>query len=121
MALIHLRVLLLNKYEISSIYVIMFGDNHVQSGSNWKKMGGHTEILHWYYKSDKNKSYPLISTKKCHSKEYIHIDIIAPNFTNFYRRIFKIFKIMFFIDGTQKNEIVEGKLLHIHTLLFLYL
>jgi hypothetical protein len=30
----------------------------------------------------------------------IHIDIIAPNFTNFYRRIFKIFKIMFFMDGT---------------------
>jgi hypothetical protein len=32
LALIHLRVLLLNKYEISSIYVIMFGDNRVQSG-----------------------------------------------------------------------------------------
>jgi hypothetical protein len=42
LALIHLIVLLLNKYEISSIYVIMFGDNHVQSGSNWKKRGGST-------------------------------------------------------------------------------
>ena len=27
-----LSVLLLNKYEIFSIYIIMFGDNHVQSG-----------------------------------------------------------------------------------------
>jgi hypothetical protein len=37
-----------------------------------------------------------------------HIDITAPNFTNFYRQIFKIFKFMFFMDGTQtKNEIVE--------------
>jgi hypothetical protein len=34
----------------------------------------------------------------------IHIDIIPPNFTNFYRQIFKIFKIMFFMDGTQKLE-----------------
>ena len=34
----------------------------------------------------------------------IHIDIIPPNFTNFYHQIFKIFKIMFFMDGTQKLE-----------------
>jgi hypothetical protein len=33
----------------------------------------------------------------------IHIDIIAPNFTHFYRQIFKIFKIIFFMDGTQKK------------------
>jgi hypothetical protein len=33
-----------------------------------------------------------------------HIDIIAPNFTNFYRQIFEIFKFMFFMD---ENEIVE--------------
>jgi hypothetical protein len=32
-----------------------------------------------------------------------HIDIIAPNFTNFYRQIFKIFKFMSFMDGTQKK------------------
>ena len=31
----------------------------------------------------------------------IHVDIIAPNFTNIYRRIFKIFKIMFFMDVTK--------------------
>ena len=34
----------------------------------------------------------------------IHIDSIAQNFTNFYRRIFKIFKIMFFMDDTQKKK-----------------
>jgi hypothetical protein len=50
----------------------------------------------------------------------IHIDIIAPNFTNFYRRIFKIFKIMFFMDGTQKKWNCRGKLLHTHLLLFLF-
>ena len=121
LALIHLRVLLLNKYEISSIYVIMFGDNHVQSGWNWKKRGDTLRYYPGIKNLIKNKSCRLISTKKCHSKEYIHIDIIAPNFKNFYRRIFKIFKIMFFMDGTQKNEIVEGKLLHTHTLLLLYL
>jgi hypothetical protein len=33
-----------------------------------------------------------------------NIDIIAPNFTNFYRQIFKIFKFMFFMDGTQKTR-----------------
>ena len=32
-----------------------------------------------------------------------HIDIIAPNFTNFYRQIFNIFKFMIFMDGTQKK------------------
>jgi hypothetical protein len=32
-----------------------------------------------------------------------HIDIIAPNFTNFYRQIFKIFKSMIFMEGTQKK------------------
>jgi hypothetical protein len=44
----------------------------------------------------------LISTKNVTVKN-IHIDIIAPYFTNFYRRIFKIFKIMFFMNGTQKK------------------
>ena len=34
-----------------------------------------------------------------------HIDIIAPNFTNFYRKIFKIFK--FHGRYPEKNEIVE--------------
>ena len=33
-----------------------------------------------------------------------HIDITAPNFTNFYRQIFKIFKFMFFMDGTQTKN-----------------
>ena len=51
----------------------------------------------------------------------IHIDIIAPNSTNIYRRIFKIFIIMFFMDGTQKKWNCQGKLLHTHLLLFLYL
>jgi hypothetical protein len=51
----------------------------------------------------------------------IHIDIIAPNFTNFYSLIFKIFKIMFFMDGTQKKWNCEGKLLHTRPLLYLYL
>jgi hypothetical protein len=38
-----------------------------------------------------------------YSMMQIYIDIIAPNFTNFYHQIFKIFKIMFFTDGTQKK------------------
>ena len=43
MALIHLRVLLLNKYEISSISeYILFGDNHVQNSGNCKKGAGLT-------------------------------------------------------------------------------
>ena len=39
-----------------------------------------------------------------------HIDIIAPNFTNFYRQIFKILIFMFFMGGpwnSEKNEIVK--------------
>jgi hypothetical protein len=40
-----------------------------------------------------------------------HIDIIAPNFTNFYRQIFKIFKFMFFIDGTQKKMKLSRKVI----------
>jgi hypothetical protein len=58
------------------------------------------------------------------SVKNIHIDIIAPNFTNFYSQIFKIFKIMFFMDGTQKKWNCQGKLhyvLHTHPLLILYL
>ena len=39
LALIHLRVLLLNKYEISSISEYPFGDNHVQNSGNCKKGG----------------------------------------------------------------------------------
>jgi hypothetical protein len=35
--------------------------------------------------------------------------------------IFKIFKIMFFMDGTHKKWNCRGKLLHAHPLLFLYL
>jgi len=34
-----MRVLLLNNYEISSIYEYLFGDNQVQSSWNWKKGG----------------------------------------------------------------------------------
>ena len=41
----------------------------------------------------------------------IHIDIIAPNFTNFYRQIFKIFKIMFFMEGTQKKMKLSRKVI----------
>jgi hypothetical protein len=40
-----------------------------------------------------------------------HIDIIAPNFTNFYRQIFKIFKLMFFMDGTQKKMKLSRKVI----------
>jgi hypothetical protein len=36
-----------------------------------------------------------------------HIDIIAPNFANFYRQIFKIFKKFFHGWYPEKNEIVE--------------
>ena len=45
----------------------------------------------------------------------------SPSFTNFYRQFFKIFKIKFFMDGTQKKLICGGKLSHTHPLLFLYL
>ena len=41
----------------------------------------------------------------------IHIDIIAPNFTSFYRRLFKIFKIIFFMDGTQKKMKLSRKVI----------
>jgi hypothetical protein len=40
-----------------------------------------------------------------------HIYIIAPNFTNFYRQIFKIFKFMFFVDGTQKKIKLSRKVI----------
>ena len=50
----------------------------------------------------------------------IHIDSIAPNFTNFYRRIFKIFKIMFFMDGTQKKMKLSRKVIT-HSSFALYL
>ena len=40
-----------------------------------------------------------------------HIDIIAPNFTNFYRQIFKIFKLMFFMDDTQKKMKLSRKVI----------
>ena len=41
----------------------------------------------------------------------IHIDITAPNFTNFYRQIFKIFKIMFFMEGIQKKMKLSRKVI----------
>ena len=41
----------------------------------------------------------------------IHIDIIAPNSTTFYRRILKIFKIMFFMDGAQKKKKLSRKVI----------
>jgi hypothetical protein len=41
----------------------------------------------------------------------IHIDIIARNFTNFYRHIFKIFKFMFFMGGTQKKMKLSRKVI----------
>jgi len=50
----------------------------------------------------------------------IHIDTIAPNFTNFYRRIFKIFKIMLFMDGTQKKMKLSRKVIT-HSSFALYL
>jgi hypothetical protein len=40
-----------------------------------------------------------------------HIDIIAPNFANFYRQIFEIFKFMFFMDGTQKKMKLSRKVI----------
>ena len=43
--------------------------------------------------------------KKNDTVKNIPIDIIAPNFTNFYHWIFKLLKIMFFMVSTQKNEI----------------
>jgi hypothetical protein len=39
LALIHLKVLLLNNYEIFSKYEYTFGDNHVQSRSMGKYFG----------------------------------------------------------------------------------
>ena len=49
--------------------------------------------------------------------------VIAQNFTIFYRRIFKIFQIMFFFHGWHPEKLnCRGKLLHTHPLLkFLYL
>jgi uncharacterized protein Veg len=44
-----------------------------------------------------------------------------PNVTHFYRQILKILKVMFFTDGRQKKWNCQGKLLHTHPLLFLYL
>ena len=95
---------------------ILFGDITCKTIEIGEKVGmpwGTTLVL----KSDLNKSCRLISTKNATVKN-IHMDIIAPNFTNFYRRIFKI---MFFMDGTQKKWNCQGRLLHTHPLLFLYL
>jgi hypothetical protein len=44
-------------------------------------------------------------------KLFVHIDIIAPNFTNFYHQIFKIFKFMFFMEGTQKKMKLSRKVI----------
>jgi prepilin-type processing-associated H-X9-DG protein len=112
-------VLLLNNYEISKYMNILFGDNHVQRSWNWKKRDAlryHPGIINLIRKDPVDYFPPKHVTVK-----NIHIDIIALNYTNFYRRIFKIFKIMFFMDGTQTKWYCRGNVLHTHPLLFLYL
>jgi prepilin-type processing-associated H-X9-DG protein len=98
---------------------ILFGDNHVQSSWTWKKWGIPWDTILvlkiWLKKILSINFHQKMSLKN------IHVDIIAPNFTNYYRRIFKILKIMFFMDGTKKKWNRWGKLLHTHPLMFLYL
>jgi hypothetical protein len=79
---------------------ILFGDNHVQNSGNCKK-GGCTED-HLGIKKFPPKNVKLKNR---------HIDSIAPNFTNFYRQILKIFKFMFFVDGTQKKIKLSRKVI----------
>jgi len=98
---------------------ILFGDNHVQRSWNWKKgdaLRYHPGIINLIRKDPVDYFPPKHVTVK-----NIHIDIIALNYTNFYRRIFKISKIMFFMDGTQTKWNCKGNVLHTHPLLFLYL
>ena len=95
---------------------ILFGDNHVQNSGNCKKKGGcpedHLGIKNQF------KKIPVDFPPKNVTLKNRHIDITAPNFTNFYRQIFKIFKFMFFMDGTQtKKGNCRGKLSHTHPLL----
>ena len=88
---------------------ILLGDNHVQNSGNCKKGGcpeDHLGIKNPIKQIPVNYFPPknVILTNR-------HIDIIAPNFTNFYRQIFKIFKFMFFMVGTQKKMKLSRKVI----------
>jgi hypothetical protein len=105
----------LNEWGIPS-----FAHDYLQTGYSYMLSISYLFINNTL-KCNKAKIFPfnqswLISTKNVIVK-YIHIDIIAPNFTNFNRRIVKIFKIMFFMNGTQKKWNCWGKLLHTQPLL----
>ena len=91
-------------FVITLIYLnILFGYNHVQNGGNCKKGDALRTTL---VLKIGLKKFLAINFHQKMSHWRIDIDIIAPNFTNFTARI--IFKFMFFMDGTQKqNEIVE--------------
>jgi hypothetical protein len=83
---------------------ILFGDNHVQNSGNCKKGDALRTTL--VLKIGLKKFLTINVTLKNR-----HIYIIAPNFTNFYRQIFKIFKFMFFVDGTQKKIKLSRKVI----------
>ena len=117
LALIHLRVLLLSNYEISSIYEYPVWRQSCAKQLKLEKRGDALRNHPGIKNLIKKKSFRLISIKNSHSKEYTY----RHHFTKFYCRIFKIFKIMFFMDGTQKKWNCRGKLLHTHRLLFLCL
>ena len=88
---------------------ILFGDNHVQNSGNCKKRGDAlrtTLVL-----KIRLKKFLSINFHQKMSHWRRHIDIIAPYFTNFYRQIFKIFKFMFFMDGTQKKMKLSRKVI----------
>ena len=77
---------------------ILLRDNHVYNSGNFKK--GICPEDHLGIKNrKKTNSCRLISTKNVTLKNS-HIDITVPNGTNFHSQNFKIFKLMFFMDGT---------------------
>ena len=88
---------------------ILFGDNHVQNSGNYKK-GGCPEDHLGIKNRIKKISVDYFPPKNVTLKNK-HIDIIAPNFTNFYLQIFKIFKLMFFMDCTQKKMKLSRKVI----------
>jgi hypothetical protein len=88
---------------------ILFGDNHVQNSGNCKKGGCPADHLGIKNRIKKNPVNQLPA--KNVTLKNRHIDIIAPNITNFYRQIFKIFKLMFFMEGTQKKINLSRKVI----------
>ena len=110
LSLIHLRVLLFNRYVISSIWISCL---EIITCKQWKLEKGDALRYHPGIKNlIKKKSCRLISTKKCHSKENIY----KHHWTKFYKLLswdfLKYLKLYFSWMASKKMKIWRKVITH---------